>query len=187
MAGLACKPRGKIKMRFSARFHADAPHQDEKQARICDFIRQHLTASGDCPRTVLVVARSAQSPVLQALQSVVRDGIIPGIEARVVVADDEAGPVAGAGGELACDVRIANNPRLMDAHEQLVVGDAAWYGDSLRRDPMKRDAFESFIVNDLVAARRARATFEKLWQSAGLLPARDADVGHRAEGASLSR
>jgi hypothetical protein len=174
-------------MRFSARFQTEGPHQDDKQARICNFIRQYLTAGGDCSRTVLVVARSAQSPVLQALHTVVRDGIIPGIEARVVVADDEAGAVAGESGELACDVRTANNPRLLDAHEQLIVGDAAWYGDSMRRDPMKRDAFECFVANDRVATRQARATFDKLWHSAGLLPARDADVGHRAEGASLSR
>ena len=174
-------------MRFSARYQGDAPPQDDKQGRICDFIRRYLTAGGDCPRTVLVVARSAKSPVLQALHSVVRDGIIPGIDARIVIADDDAGPVAGDGGELACDVRIANNPRLLDAHEQLIVGDATWYGDSMRRDPMKRDAFECFVANDLVAARRARATFENLWHSAGLLPAREADMAHRAEGASLSR
>jgi hypothetical protein len=174
-------------MRFSARFQTEGPHQDDKQARICDFIRQYLTAGGDCPRTVLVVARSAQSPVLQALHAVVRDGVVPGVEARIVIADDDAGPVAGDCGELACDVRIAYNPRLLDAHEQLVVGDATWYGDSMRRDPMKRDAFECFVANDLDAVRRARATFDNLWHSAGLLPARDADVGHRAEGASLSR
>jgi hypothetical protein len=174
-------------MRFSARFHAEGPHQDDKRIRICDFIRQHLTAGGDCPRTVLVVARSAQSPVLQALHTVVRDGVIPGIEARVVIVDEEAGAVAGDAGELACAVRIANNPRLLDAHEQLIVGEATWYGDSMRRDPMKRDAFECFMVNDLVAVRRARATFDNLWHSAGVLPARDADVEHRAEGASQSR
>jgi hypothetical protein len=174
-------------MRFSARFHAEGPHQDDKHTRICDFIRQHLTAGGDCPRIVLVVARSAQSPVLQALHTVVRDGVIPGIEARIVVVDEEAGAVAGDAGELACDVRIANNPRLLDAHEQLIVGDATWYGDSMRRDPMKRDAFECFVTNDLAAARRARATFDRLWQSAGVLPAGDAGVVHRAEGASLSR
>jgi hypothetical protein len=174
-------------MRFSARYQGDAPLQDDKQGRICDFIRRYLRAGGDCPRTVLVVARSAKSPVLQALHSVVRDGIIPGIDARIVIADDDAGPVAGDRGELACDVRIANNPRLLDAHEQLIVGDATWYGDSMRRDPMKRDAFECFVANDLVAARRARATFDNLWHSAGLLPAREADMAHRAEGASLSR
>lgn len=174
-------------MRFSARFHAEGPHQDDKLARICDFIRQHLMAGGDYPRTVLVVARSAQSPVLRALHTVVRDGVIPGIEARIVVADEDAGAVAGDAGELACVVRIANNPRLLDAHEQLVVGDATWYGDSMRRDPMKRDAFECFVANDLLATRRARAMFDTLWQSAALLRASDADVGHRAEGASLSR
>lgn len=174
-------------MRFSARFHAEGPRQDDKHARICNFIKEHLTAGGDCSRTMLVVARSAQSPVLQALHSVVRDGVVPGVEARIVIADDDAGPVAGDGGELACDVRIANNPRLLDAHEQLIVGDAIWYGDSMRRDPMKRDAFECCVANDLVAVRRARAMFDNLWQSAGLLPARDVGKEHRADGASLSR
>lgn len=174
-------------MRFSARFDTEGPYQDDKQARIGEFIRQHLTAGGDCPRMVLVVARSAHSPVLQALHTMVRDGIIPGIEARIIIADEEAGAASGDSGELACDVRIANNPRLLDAHEQLIVGDATWYGDSMRRDPMKRDAFECFLANDPIAARRARATFDKLWQSAGLLPAGDAGVEHRAEGASLSR
>src|SRR5688572_20126780 len=114
-AGPACPP-GEKEMCFNAPYHTEPPHQDDKQARICEFIRQYLTAGGDCPRTVLVVARSAQSPVLQALHAVVRDGVVPGVEARIVIADDDAGPVAGDGGELACDVRIANNPRLLDAH-----------------------------------------------------------------------
>jgi hypothetical protein len=109
------------------------------------------------------------------------------VEARIVIADDDAGPVAGDGGELACVVRIANNPRLLDAHEQLIVGDAIWYGDSMRRDPMKRDAFECTVVHDLEAVRRARAAFDNLWHSAGVLSAREADVGHCAEGVSLSR
>ena len=172
-------------MRFSAQFQTEGPHQDDKQTRIGDFIRQHLTAGGDCPRMVLVVARSAQSPVLRALRAVVRDGVIPGIQARIIIADDEWSPTGGDGGDLACDVRMASNPRLLDAHEQLIVGDATWYGDSMRRDPMKRDAFECFAANDLAAVRRARATFEKLWQSAGLLPVAGAGVVHRAEGASL--
>jgi hypothetical protein len=174
-------------MRFSARFRTEGPHQDDKQARIGEFIRQHLTAGGDCPRMVLVVARSGQSPVLRALHAVVRDGVVPGVEARVVLADDEWSAPAGEGGELSCDVRIAGNPRLLDAHEQLIVGDATWYGDSMRRDPLKRDAFECFATNDQASARRARSIFEKLWQSAGVVPAAAAGVVHRAEGASLSR
>ena len=56
------------------------------------------------------------------------------------------------------------NPRLADAHEQLVINDAAcWVGDCMRRDPSKRDAFECYAPAHPEASRTAAVSFARLW------------------------
>ena len=53
------------------------------------------------------------------------------------------------------EIRWAKNPRMLDAHEQLVIGpNSTWMGDCMRRDPTKRDAFQSFNVDCPEAAGR---------------------------------
>jgi hypothetical protein len=61
-------------------------------------------------------------------------------------------------------VRCARHPRLIEAHEQLVLGpQACWIGDSMRRDPTKCDAFESYVEGCGEAAGCALVSFERLW------------------------
>src|SRR5690606_33871630 len=77
------------------------------------------------------------------------------------------------------DVRIVRDPRLRDAHEQLIVGGASvWFGDSLRRDIHRRDLFEQFLADVPEAARAAAHAFEQLWlrtEPCHALPALAAD------------
>ena len=48
--------------------------------------------------------------------------------------------------EVDCEVRWARKPRLIEAHEQLVLGpQTCWIGDSMRREPAKCDAYETYI------------------------------------------
>jgi hypothetical protein len=62
------------------------------------------------------------------------------------------------------EVRVARNPRLIEAHEQLVLGArACWTGDTMRRDPATCDAYESFVADGPELAAAARLTFERLW------------------------
>jgi hypothetical protein len=160
-------------MRSKVPAHGQAPQQDREQ-QIARFIRQYLDmAAHDGPQAVLLVARSGASPVARALKDAAVEIAARGIGVRMIVASEERvqdfwPSAAGCQGR---QIRIARNPRLMDAHEQLVLGErATWFGDSLRRDPLKRDAFESFMADDAAAAGRARSTFERLWQATEPLP-----------------
>ena len=68
---------------------------------------------------------------------------------------------------LDCEARLTRDPRLIEAHEQLVLGQrACWTGDSMRRDPAASDAYESFIDDCAKLAAAAHATFERLWSAA---------------------
>ena len=155
-------------MRSKVPSHSDAAQQEREQ-QIARFIRQYLDmAAHDGPQSVLLVARSGASPVARALKDAAVEIASRGIAVRMIVASEERvqdfwPPTAG---RHAREMRIARNPRLLDAHEQLVLGQrATWFGDSLRRDPLKRDAFESFTADDAAAAGRARSTFERLWRA----------------------
>jgi hypothetical protein len=139
---------------------------EEREQRIGDFIRQTLAASADT-QPILLVARSASSPAARAVGAVVSEMTDRQVEVRMIVGSDEWDLGLGMTDHVSSDVRIARNPRLLHAHEQIVVGDhATWFGDSMRRDPLKRDAYECFTAHDPAGARMARSTFEKLWQSA---------------------
>ena len=62
------------------------------------------------------------------------------------------------------EVRWARHPRLIEAHEQLVLGpQTCWIGDCMRRDPMKCDAFESYVEGCGEAAGCALVSLERLW------------------------
>lgn len=154
--------------------------QQEREQQIARFIRQYLDmAAHDGPQTVLLVARSGASPVARALRDAAVEIAARGIRVRMIVASEERvqdiwPATVDADGR---EIRVARNPRLLDAHEQLVLGRrATWYGDSLRRDPLKRDAFESYSADDPAAAGRARSTFEKLWRATEALPLFKADA-----------
>lgn len=67
-------------------------------------------------------------------------------------------------GGLRSDVRWARRPRLVEAHEQLVLGPTVcWIGDCMRRDPAKCDAFETYVEGCGEAAGCAAVSFERLW------------------------
>jgi hypothetical protein len=121
-------------------------------------------------KTVLAVARSTDSPVARAIAALRPVLAANGVKVRLVFSDDDAALcpfVAGAPGDLAgslLEVRIVRDPRLRDAHEQLIVGHASvWFGDSLRRDIHRRDLFEQFLADAPEAARAAAQAFEQLW------------------------
>src|SRR5262249_10884562 len=66
----------------------------------------------------------------------------------------------------ALQIRWARDVRLMDAHEQLVLDEqTSWIGDSMRREPLKHDAFETFAADCPDTARCLTVFFERLWQA----------------------
>ena len=126
-----------------------------------------------------MVARSLESPVVKAIASLAREIAEANISVRMIMAHadhdtfgdawSDAGHVVGFDHE----VRWARHPRLIEAHEQLVLGpQTCWIGDSMRRDPTKCDAFESYVEGCGEAAGCALVSFERLWIASEPLLAR---------------
>ena len=120
--------------------------------------------------TILAVARCGESPVARALAALGPVLAANGVKVRLVFSDEDTtiDPFIAGSAESATtglsEIRIVRDPRLRDAHEQLIVGrTAVWFGDSLRRDIHRRDLFEQFLSNAPESARAAAQAFEQLW------------------------
>jgi hypothetical protein len=145
----------------------------EKEQRLGEFVREYLaeTRSGRLPggRDVLVIARSVDSPVVRAVSSVASELVGAGCSVRMIVAQaDRKSPPDGwtlsPDVDVDCEVRWARRPRLIEAHEQLVLGpETCWIGDSMRREPAKCDAYESYVDACAETANSAAVSFERLW------------------------
>lgn len=149
--------------------------QDAREQRLMAFaaaaIERFSGMNDDAgPATVLAVARCSDSPVARALIALRPVLAANGVSVRLVFSDDDVAlnPFIAAGPDDAPEsllkIRIVRDPRLRDAHEQLIVGQTSvWFGDSLRRDIHRRDLFEQFLSDAPEAARAAARAFEQLW------------------------
>lgn len=145
---------------------------DARQQQLEAFVDAALARQANVrPDTVLLLARSPESPAAKAVLALSQSLAARGHGGRLVFACSHA-MTAGDVWQLSFDAgfahetRLLPDPRVLGAHEQLIVGDAAvWYGDSMRRDPAKRDAFQSF-VDDPAGAIAARRVFARLWLTA---------------------
>ena len=144
--------------------------KEEKEARLATFIAEQLAAaiaSDVAGRGLTVLARSLESPVLKAL-AVHSDAIrAAGLKVRAIIvlsegsSDEVSGLLAGFTARRGCDVR------LLDAHEQLAIGDrVAWIGDCMRREPTKRDAYEIYSAECAETAALAHRSFDRVWSFA---------------------
>lgn len=149
--------------------------KEDKEARLKDFIRKDISArkasaGAAHPEVYRLIALSIESPVAKALAALsgelVEAGIVieaifakpAGLTADTAVSTFEA----AAGG-----VRCAADVRLLDAHEQLILGpDTVWVGDCMRRDPGKRDAYECYADASAEASQWALRSFRRLWNQA---------------------
>ncbi len=159
-------------MRVRPPLRVSVTRHDEKEQKLKEFVRHHISPASDgakSPQDVLtVVARSVDSPVVKALLGLGSEISAAGMSLRIIFAhlDNDTLPdsweqdVAG----LNCEVRWARRPRLIEAHEQLVISaETCWIGDCMRRDPAKCDAFESYVEDCGEAAGCATVSFERLW------------------------
>jgi hypothetical protein len=146
----------------------------EKELRLDAFLARGLAgmAAAAPPGgqgAIAVIARSVLSPVVRTVAAHAGEIAAAGGAARLILArpdglaaSDALAAMAAAG--LACEVRLARNPRLIEAHEQLTIDRrVAWTGDTMRRDPAISDAYESFVEDCPGLAASAAATFERLW------------------------
>ena len=180
-------------MRLRPPLRVAVSRHEEKEQSLREFLSRHVTgplsASGHAC-DLLIVARSLESPLIKAVTSIGEDIAAAGLSVRLILAqlDCEPSPQVWARGvPFGHEIRWAKRPRLIEAHEQLVIGpETCWIGDCMRRDPAKCDAYESFIEGCGEAAGCAAVSFDRLWHAsqavatsmrrgvvaAGALPAR---------------
>ena len=150
--------------------------REEKEDRLKAFVLQHIAdrrsqrVDDHATPTCLLLARSAESPVAKTVLSLGAKADLKGFAVRAIFAHlgtAETARIAEACrvSDWALQIRWARDLRLLDAHEQLVMGPAmSWMGDCMRRDPMNRDACEQFAADCHVTARRGALYFERIWQ-----------------------
>ena len=130
---------------------------------------------------LLLVARSLDSPVVKAITALGDDIAAAGLGARLILAHVDREPAPedwGRGLAFTYEIRWARHPRLVEAHEQLVLGpETCWIGDCMRRDPGKCDAYESYVEDCGEAAGCAAVSFERLWHASQPLVSRTAQRG----------
>jgi hypothetical protein len=159
-------------MRLRPPLRVAVSRHEEKEQNLREFVLRHiagsLCASGHAC-DLQIVARSLESPLIKAITSIGEDIAGAGLSVRLILAqlDHDPDPQAWARGvAFAHDIRWARHPRLIEAHEQLVIGpETCWIGDCMRRDPAKCDAYENFIEGCGEAAGCAAVSFERLWHA----------------------
>lgn len=154
-------------MRFNPNARPNAVVKEEKEARLKAFIRNHveaIRASGVAPGLTVyrLLALSADSPAARVLGELAPELSAAGIRVEAVLARRSGTEkIEGA------DCRFVADLRLLDAHEQLVLDRAtAWIGDCMRRDPLKRDAYELYSDSPVTAGHAVRS-FAQIWRAAG--------------------
>jgi hypothetical protein len=160
-------------MRFRPPLSVSVTRHGDKEQKLKDFITQHMASmphGGHRASQIQVVARSLESPVVKAIAGLATEIAGAGLSVRMILAhadhDTFADTWTEGGHTVAFDheIRWAQRPRLIEAHEQLVLNaQTCWIGDSMRRDPAKCDAFESYVEGCGEAAGCALVSFERLW------------------------
>jgi hypothetical protein len=178
-------------MRFPHHARMSITRRGEKELRLASFIGRGLegaSATPTTPNVVMAIARSVQSPLVRAIATRAREIAAAGGTVRLMLAKPDGVALSDAlaavrTASLACEVRLARNPRLIDAHEQLTIGARiAWTGDTMRRDPATCDAYESFVEDCPEIAATVAATFERLWRDGAPLAEDSTLVAARAVG-----
>ena len=143
----------------------------EKISRLTAFIADDLDARAAIgmhatDACYLLIARSAESPVAQALRAHADRISSMGIRLRAIFSEiDQAGAHLAAPFVVPSECRIARDSRLLAAHEQLVLTPTrTWLGDCMRREAGKRDAFERYAHDCAQTGAHATRSFESLWR-----------------------
>jgi hypothetical protein len=145
----------------------------DKVAKLSAFIGEDLDAraahglhiTGGC---YLLIARSPESPVAQALRGHAVRMASMGIRVRAIFTEVDQSNSAELMAPFATpsECRLARDPRLLAAHEQLTLSPTCnWVGDCMRREPNKRDALERYAANCAQTGAHASRSFEAMWRT----------------------
>jgi len=131
---------------------------------------------------VTLIARAPASPVAQAVQRHVDRFAALGIDLRVIFSTIDPATEFSSFAEvnglcsgdkcLGASIRWAKNPALLDAHEQLVLGEThCWSGDTMRRSPDVRFALDMFeIEGSGTTVMLGKMAFDGLWAISDAVP-----------------
>lgn len=141
--------------------------QKDKVQRLVACVRGYIDSLGSLseyePRSLCLVAKSPASPVAKAIEASFGELASHGFEVHVVFAERE--PEAGirAWMKAAHSIGWARDGRLLEAHEQLVIGRSiCWFGDSMRRDADKSDLHEHLAKGCKRTSAAALRSFEHI-------------------------
>lgn len=144
---------------------------------------QRLEAKGSSlrDRSLTLIARSPSSEIARALALHAEHLQRKEFSARVIFA--RLGPIemaaemasslklTGSGDCKESAVRIIKTPALLNAHEQLVIGEhCCWTGDMLRRAEGNRNGLDIWEDESAGAAKLAQFAFNAIWPSAKPVP-----------------
>lgn len=184
-------------MRLRPPLRMSVTRRGEKEQRLGEFVGDYLAevqqAESQPGVEILLVARSVESPVVKAIAAQAAEIVAAGYSVRMIVAQTDAdamprGWALSDAVEVDCEVRWARKPRLIEAHEQLVLGpQTCWIGNSMRREPAKCDAYETYIDDCPKTAASAMVSFERLWQTSEPLLAGTPVPPRGDEAAGLAR
>jgi hypothetical protein len=152
-------------------------------------LRRHLQMMSRCVEaaktgsSLTMILRSAASDPAKALIGMKGALQRVGARAKVILAridpEDDLRQLFTCLSELAPQqpaqelIRWARNPRLLDAHEQVIYGDAlCWSGDAMRRDADKRNALAMFEEDAPEPVRFGRLAFAAMWAQSTPVPER---------------
>jgi hypothetical protein len=159
----------------------DVVKREAKEEKLKEFISAHLASLTTIePTTWTLVARSSHSPVVKALNALAPEIAKAQVTVRAILAVLDHGAVDAQTETMmlcATECRVAGNPRLMEAHEQLVLGaTTCWIGDSMRREPDKRDAYECHAADHAMTAKWSTTSFNRLWAASDAIVPRAVTV-----------
>jgi hypothetical protein len=152
-------------------------------------LRRHLQMMSRCVESatagssLTMILRSAESDPAKALIGMKGALQRAGARAKVILAklepEDDLRQLFAGLSELAPQqpshelIRWARNPRLLEAHEQVIYGDAlCWSGDAMRRDADKRNALALFEEEASESVRFGRLAFAAIWAQSSPVPER---------------
>lgn len=156
-------------MQDKAPVRMDRLDLEEREEQLREFVRSALTGASATSGSLLLLAKSPESMVARVVFSLSSELAAAGIAAEVVYA---AGATVAPGDSWSMsfdpafthETRMLRDPRYLDGHEQLICGGAhTWYGDCMRREADKRDAFSAFFRGNTDVTSRGRRTFQAIW------------------------
>ncbi len=159
-------------MRLKPPARNETTEREEREQQLRDFIQSSMDGMTGGADALLLLARAPDSLPARILFEMSETLAARGLGAQIALVGASVALI-GQSWKLNFDngfgheIRVLRDPRFLDGHEQLIIGERSlWFGDSMRREPEKRDAFSSFVKGDEAAARRNRQSFKRIWGSA---------------------